>query len=112
MRCQRKPPPRTQGHRLSRLNRRGWKRSRLTESQSVSILNGGEAWVGVARLARKYGISRATYFNWRPKYSSITASVLKRMKELADCFPSIRNDPEPTQGSCVLDVGQPKARRA
>jgi putative transposase len=33
-------------------------------------------------LARKHGISRATYFNWRSKYSGVTVSELKRMKEL------------------------------
>lgn len=58
------------------------KKSRFTESQIVSILKEGEAGVGVAELARKHGISRATYFNWRSKYSGATVSELKRMKEL------------------------------
>jgi putative transposase len=58
------------------------KKSRFTESQIVSILKEGEAGVGVAELARKHGISRATYFNWRSKYSGVTVSELRRMKEL------------------------------
>ena len=33
-------------------------------------------------MARKHGISRATYFNWRSKYAGVTVSELKRMKEL------------------------------
>jgi putative transposase len=45
-------------------------------------LKEGEAGVGIAELARKHGISRATYFNWRSKYSGVTVSELKRMKEL------------------------------
>jgi len=45
-------------------------------------LKEGEAGVGIAELARKHGISRATYFNWRSKYSGVTVSALKRMKEL------------------------------
>jgi len=58
------------------------KRSRFTESQIVAILKEGEAGVGIAELTRKHGISRATYFNWRSKYSGVTMSELKRMKEL------------------------------
>ena len=58
------------------------KKSRFTESQIVSILKEGEAGVGIAELARKHGISRATYFNWRSKYSGVTVSELKRIKEL------------------------------
>jgi putative transposase len=58
------------------------KKSRFTESQIVSILKEGEGGVGMAELARKHGISRATYFNWRSKYSGVTVSELRRMKEL------------------------------
>jgi putative transposase len=36
----------------------------------------------MSELTRKHGISRATYFNWRSKYSGVTVSELKRMKEL------------------------------
>ena len=58
------------------------KKSSFTESQIVAILKEGEAGVGIAELTRKHGISRATYFNWRSKYSGVTVSELKRMKEL------------------------------
>jgi putative transposase len=58
------------------------KKSRFTESQIVAILKEGEAGVSPAEIARKHGISRATYFNWRSKYGGVTVSELKRMKEL------------------------------
>jgi putative transposase len=48
----------------------------------VAILKEGEAGVAPAELARRHGISRATYFNWRSKYGGVTVNELKRMKEL------------------------------
>ena len=58
------------------------KKSRFTESQIVSILKEGESGVDIGQLTRKHSISRATYFNWRSKYSGVTVNELKRMKEL------------------------------
>lgn len=43
----------------------------------------GDAGVPLAELVRKHGISRATYFNWKSKYTGATiANVKRRMKEL------------------------------
>ncbi len=33
-------------------------------------------------ICRKHGISDATYYNWRSKYDGMSASELKRMKEM------------------------------
>jgi putative transposase len=38
--------------------------------------------VKVADLCRKYGMSEATYYNWRAKYAGMTVSDLKRLKTL------------------------------
>ena len=58
------------------------KRSRFTETQIVSILKEADAGAKVKDLCRKHGISDATYYNWKSKYSGMDASDLKRMKEL------------------------------
>jgi putative transposase len=62
----------------------GMKKTRYTEEQIVSILKEGEAGVAVSELCRKYGISDATYYNWKAKYSGMTASDVKRLKHLED----------------------------
>jgi len=58
------------------------KRSRFTETQIIGILNEAEAGLKVKDICRKHGISDATYYNWRAKYGGMSASELKRTKEL------------------------------
>ena len=58
------------------------KKSRFTESQIVAILKEGEAGLAVAPLARKYGISAATYYHWKSKYAGAGVPELERLREL------------------------------
>jgi len=58
------------------------KKSRFTESQIVSILREGEVGVPVAQLARKHGISAATFYHWKSKYAGAGVPELKRLREL------------------------------
>lgn len=58
------------------------KKSRFTETQIVAILNEADAGIQVKDICRKHAISDATYYNWKSKYGGMSASDLKRMKEL------------------------------
>lgn len=58
------------------------KRSRFTESQIVAVLKEGEAGMPVAELCRKHGVSNATYYQWKSKYSGVQVSELTRLREL------------------------------
>ena len=58
------------------------KKSRFSESQIVAILKEGEAGVAVAQVARKHGISAATYYHWKSKYAGAGVAELKRLREL------------------------------
>jgi putative transposase len=58
------------------------RKSKFTESQIVGILGKGESGLPVAEVCRKHGISNATHYQWRSKYSGVSASELKRIKDL------------------------------
>ena len=38
----------------------------------------------VKEVCREYGVSKATYYNWKSKYGGMEASDIKRLKELED----------------------------
>ena len=58
------------------------KKSRFTETQIVSILNEGDAGMAVKDVCRAHDISPSTYFKWKSKCGGLSASELKRIKEL------------------------------
>lgn len=60
------------------------KKVRFTESQIVKILKEYDGGRDVKEICREYGISRATFYNWRKKYDGMDASQLKRLKELEE----------------------------
>jgi putative transposase len=59
-------------------------RRRHREEQIIGILREAEAGASVGDLCRKYGISNATYYNWKAKYAGLTLSELKRLKALEE----------------------------
>jgi putative transposase len=60
------------------------KKSRYTETQIVKILKEVEGGRLVKEVSREYGISDATYYNWKAKYGGMEASDVKRLKDLED----------------------------
>ena len=57
-------------------------KKRFTEEQIIGILKEAEAGAKVAELCRKYGISDATYYNWKAKFGGMTVSDAQRLKAL------------------------------
>ena len=58
------------------------RKTRFTESQIVRILKEVESGRSVKDICREYGMSEATYYNWKAKYGGMEASDIKRLKEL------------------------------
>lgn len=58
------------------------KKSKYSESQIVNILKEAEAGVALEELSRQHGFSRASFYKWKAKYSGMSVSDLKRLKEL------------------------------
>jgi putative transposase len=57
-------------------------KKRFTEEQIIGILKEGEAGMKPAELCRKYGISEATWYNWKAKYAGMTVAEAQRLKGL------------------------------
>ena len=43
-----------------------------------------EAGIPVPELCREYGISSASFYNWRSKYGGMDVSMIVRVKELEE----------------------------
>jgi putative transposase len=60
------------------------RRKRYTEEQIIAILKEAEAGAPLADLCRRHGMSSASYYQWKAKYSGLTVSDLRRLKALED----------------------------
>ena len=60
------------------------KRKTFSESQILKMLKEYESGRDVHGICREYGVSRATFYNWKKKYSGMDGSQVKRLKELEE----------------------------
>jgi len=58
------------------------KKTNFTESQIIGILKEQQAGRNVNDVCRQAGISQATFYNWKSKYSGLEVNQLKKLKEL------------------------------
>lgn len=55
-----------------------------SESEMVKAVQHLESGVDAETIAREHGISRATLYNWKSKYSGMEVSQVKRLKALEE----------------------------
>jgi putative transposase len=60
------------------------KKSAITESQIVNAIIEYEAGKHSTDICRELGIHKATFYNWKKKYSGMDSQDLKRLKELEE----------------------------
>ena len=60
------------------------KKSKFSESQIVNILKEAEAGIALEDLVRQHGFSKASFYKWKAKYSGMSISELKRLRELEE----------------------------
>ena len=60
------------------------KTKRFTEEQIIAILKEAESGAKVMDVCRKYGMSDATYYNWKAKNHGMEVNELRRLKQLED----------------------------
>ena len=60
------------------------KRLRFSEEQIIGVLKEQEAGAKTGDLARRYGVSEATIYNWKAKYGGLEVSEAKRLRVLED----------------------------
>ena len=60
------------------------RRKKYTEDQIIQVLKEGEAGTPVSELTRKYGMSDATYYNWKARYAGLSVNELRRLKSLEE----------------------------
>jgi putative transposase len=60
------------------------KRSKFTEEQIAFALKQQELGTSVGEVCRKMGISEATFYVWKKKYSGVGPSELRRLRQLEE----------------------------
>jgi putative transposase len=58
------------------------KKSTFTETQILNLLKEFDSGRDVTGICREHGISKATFYNWRKKYSGMESQELRRLKDL------------------------------
>lgn len=57
---------------------------RFKREQIIAVLKEAQAGISAAELCRKYGISDATFYNWKAKYNGLTVNEARRVRLLED----------------------------
>jgi putative transposase len=60
------------------------RKGRFTEEQIIKVLKAHAAGMTASDLCRKHGISDATFYKWRSRYSGMEVSDARKLKVLQE----------------------------
>ena len=60
------------------------RKSKFTEAQILFALKQAETGVSIDEICRKLGISEATFYNWKKKFSGLGVSELRKLRQLEE----------------------------
>ena len=60
------------------------KKSRFSDEQIAYALQQAEFGTSVAEVIRKMGITEQTFYRWKKKFSGMTSSEVRRLKQLEE----------------------------
>ena len=60
------------------------KKSRFTEQQIAYALRQAESGISVEEITRKMGITQATFYRWKKKFSGMGVAELRRLRQLEE----------------------------
>lgn len=94
------------------------KGKRFTEEQIIGVLKEAEAGAKTKDLCRQYGISDATFYNWKAKYGGLTVSEVRRLRELEQenaklkkLLAEAERDQSSVEGSAQSKMVGPRVKR-
>lgn len=59
-------------------------KKRFTEAEILSIFKEQESGISIRTICEKYGISEATFYNWKNRYPTFDSYENRRIKELEE----------------------------
>ena len=60
------------------------KKSRFTEQQIAYALRQAESGISVDEISGKMGITQATFYRWKKKFSGMGVAELRRLRQLEE----------------------------
>lgn len=67
------------------------KQKRFTKQQIAFALRQAEQCTAVEEITRKLGVSEATFYRWKKKFSGMGLAELRRLRQLEDENRKLRN---------------------